>query len=50
MQSRRVIEESKKVTASEKKLESKALEDRIVNIRLIAEVEKRKKAEEEKKR
>lgn len=48
--SKKIVEDSKRLLATEKKLESKRFEEMNQRVKLEAENEKRKKAEEEKKR
>jgi hypothetical protein len=48
--SKKIIEDNKRLLATEKKLESKRFEEMNQRVKLEAENEKRKKAEEEKKR
>jgi hypothetical protein len=48
--SRKIIEDNKRLFAAEKKMETKRFEEMNSRVKLEAENEKRKKAEEEKKR
>lgn len=50
LSSRKVIEDNKRTFAAEKKMESRRFEEMTQRVKLETENEKRKKAEEEKKR